>query len=39
MMMKLNKHLMPYDLEKMMLLDNSNRENHIPKRPIFHEEL
>jgi hypothetical protein len=39
MMLKLNKHLMPYDLEKMILLDNSDSENHIPKRPIFNEEL
>jgi hypothetical protein len=33
-MLKLNKHLMPYDLENMIVLDNSNWENHIPKRPI-----
>ena len=30
---------MPYDLEKMILLDNSDWENYIPKRPIFDEEL
>ena len=39
MMLKSNKHLMPYDREKPILLDNSNWENHIPKRPIFNEEL
>ena len=38
-MLKLNKHLMPYDLEKLFLLDNSNWKNHIPKCPIFNEEL
>ena len=30
---------MPYDREKPILLDNSNWENHIPKLPIFNEEL
>jgi hypothetical protein len=39
MMLKLNKHLMPYDPEKPILLNNSNWENHIPERPIFDEEL
>ena len=39
MMLKWNKHLMPYDLEKQILLDNSDWENHIPKRLIFDEEL
>ena len=38
-MLKLNKHLMPYDLEKLILLDNCDWENHIPKCPIFDEEL
>jgi hypothetical protein len=33
MMLKLNKHLMPYDLKKLILLDISNWENHIPERP------
>ena len=27
------------DLENLILLDNSNWENHIPKCPIFYEEL
>ena len=27
------------DLENLILLDNSNWENHIPKCPIFDEEL
>ena len=35
MMLKLNKHLVPYDLENLILLDNSDWENHIPKRLIF----
>ena len=35
----LNKHVMPYDLEKLVLLDNFNWKNHIPKRLIFYEEL
>ena len=39
MMLKLNKHLMPYDLENLILLDNLNWENHIPKSPIIDEEL
>jgi hypothetical protein len=39
MMLKLNKHLMPYDHENVILLDNSNWKNHIPKRPISNEEL
>ena len=30
---------MPYDLEKLILLDNSNWKNHIPKHLIFDEEL
>jgi hypothetical protein len=39
MMLKLNKHLMLYDPGKLMLLDNYDWENHIPKRPIYDEEL
>ena len=39
MMLKLNKHLMPYDPENLILLGNSDWEHHIPKRPIFNEEL
>ena len=39
MVLKLNKHLMPYNLENLIVLDNSNRENHIPKRHISEEEL
>jgi hypothetical protein len=39
MMLKSNKHLMPYDFEKLILMDNSDWENHIPKCPIFYEEL
>ena len=39
MMLKLNKHLMPYDPEKLILLDNSDWDNHIPKGPIFDKEL
>jgi hypothetical protein len=39
MILKLNKHLMPYSLKKLILLDNSDWENHIPKGPIFDEEL
>jgi hypothetical protein len=38
-MLKLNKHLMSYDLEKLILLNNSDWKNHIPKYPIFDEEL
>jgi hypothetical protein len=38
MTLKLNRHLMLYNLEKMILLDNSDWENHIPKRPIFFDE-
>ena len=38
-MLKLNKHLMPYDPEKLILLDNSGWNNHIPKHPIFYKEL
>jgi hypothetical protein len=30
---------MSYDLEKLILLDNSDWENHIPKCLIFYEEL
>jgi hypothetical protein len=30
---------MPYDPEKLFLLVNSYWKNHIPKRPIFFEEL
>jgi hypothetical protein len=30
---------MPYDPEKLFLLDNSDSKNHIPKCPIFDEEL
>jgi hypothetical protein len=30
---------MPYDPENLILLDNPNRENHIPKRLISYEEL
>ena len=39
MMLKLNKHLMPYDPQNLILLDDSNWEIHIPKCPIFDEEL
>jgi hypothetical protein len=39
MMLNLNKHLMTYDHEKLFLLDNFDWNNHIPKRPIFDEEL
>ena len=39
MMLKLNKHLMPYDPENLILLDNSDWENHIPKCLISNEEL
>jgi hypothetical protein len=38
-MLKSNKHLMPYNLEILILLDDSNWENHIPKRLICDEEL
>jgi hypothetical protein len=37
MMLKLNKHLMPYDLEILIMLDNADWENHIPKCSIFEE--
>ena len=30
---------MPYNPEILILLENSDWENHIPKRPIFYEEL
>ena len=30
---------MQYNPEKLILLDDSDRKNHIPKRPIFYEEL
>jgi hypothetical protein len=30
---------MPFDPENLILLDNLNWENHIPKRLIFYEEL
>jgi hypothetical protein len=30
---------MPYDHEKLFLLDNFDCKNHIPKRPILYEEL
>ena len=39
MVLKLNKHLMSYNLEKLILLNNSDWENHFPKYPIFDEEL
>ena len=39
MMLKLNKHLMPYYHEKLILLDNSDWKNHILNSPIFDEEL
>jgi hypothetical protein len=39
MMLKLNKHLIPYDPENLILLDNSDWENHIPKHLIFYEKL
>ena len=39
MMLTLNKHLMPYDFEKLILLDNYDWENRIPKHPIFDEEM
>jgi hypothetical protein len=39
MMLKLNKHPLPYDPEILILLDNSDWENHIPKHPIFDEEM
>ena len=35
----LNKHLMPYNPENLILLDNSDWENHVPKRPIVDEKL
>jgi hypothetical protein len=35
MMLNVNKHLVPYNLEGPILLDNSDWENQIPKRPIF----
>ena len=39
MMLKLNKHLLPYDPENLILLDNFDWENHIPKHPAFDEEM
>ena len=30
---------MPYDPKKSVLLDNSDWENHIPKRHVIDEEL
>jgi hypothetical protein len=39
MVLKLNKHLMPYNPKVLILLDNSDRENRIPKHHIFNEEL
>jgi hypothetical protein len=30
---------MPYDPEKLFLLDNSDWKNHIPNCPIFDKEL
>jgi hypothetical protein len=39
MLLTLNKHLMPYDPEMLLLLDNSDWNNHTPKCPIFDEEL
>jgi hypothetical protein len=39
MMLMLNKHLMPYDPEKLFLLVNSDWKNHILERTIFDEEL
>ena len=39
MMLNLNKHLMPNDIENLILLDSSAWESHIPKRPIFDEGL
>jgi len=38
-MLMLNKHLMPYDPEKLFLLVNSDWKNHILERTIFDEEL
>ena len=35
MMLKLNMHLMPYDPKHLILLDNSDWKNHMPKHPIF----
>jgi hypothetical protein len=35
MMLKLNKHLMPYHPRKLILLDNSDWDNQVPKHPIF----
>jgi hypothetical protein len=35
MMLKLNKHLMPYYPKRLILLDNSNWDNQVPKHPIF----
>jgi hypothetical protein len=34
MMLKLNKHLITYNPKRLILLDNSDWENHIPKCPI-----
>ena len=35
MMLKLNKHLMPYDLGKLILLDNSDWENQFQNALFF----
>ena len=39
MMLKLNKHIMPYDPKKLIMLDNSDWKNHIPKHLNLDEEL
>jgi hypothetical protein len=39
MVLKLNKHLMPYDPENLILLNSFDWENHIPKYLIFDEKL
>ena len=39
MLLKLNKHLMLYDPRNLILVDDSDWKNRIPKRPIFYEEL
>ena len=39
MMLKWKKHLMPYDLAKLILLDISDWKNHIPKRLILYEDV
>jgi hypothetical protein len=36
MMLKLNKHLMPYDPEKLILLDNSDWKNPDLVQPLAH---